>query len=155
MRSKDSSRKHLSRGSNRYGNKLNRLEKELFGACGIDCGKCPDYQAHVGNDDELKVKLAKDFSKQFDMDIKPEEVGCLGCHGPLHKPWSGLECFFRQCSEKKDIATCAFCDEFPCGELEIFYKDEDKKGVLRANILKQREVGFEKWQDLIGLEKRP
>jgi len=44
------------------------------------------WHSLINKDEKLKRKLAEEFSKQFDMDIKPEDVGCLGCHGSIHKP---------------------------------------------------------------------
>ena len=73
----------------------------------------------------------------------------FGLSRPLNKPWSGLGCFFRQCTEEKKIPTCAFCDDFPCEELERFYMNEDKEGKIKANILKQKELGLERWLDRV------
>ena len=67
--------------------KVKQSEKVLIGACGGYCGGCTDYLAYINNDEKLKRKLDEEFSKQFDMDIKPEDVGCLGCHCSIHKPW--------------------------------------------------------------------
>jgi hypothetical protein len=64
---------------------VKQSEKALIAACGGYCGGCTDYSAYINNDKKLKRKLAQEFSKQFNMDIKPEDVGCLGCHGSIHK----------------------------------------------------------------------
>jgi len=119
-------------------------EKALVGACGGYCGGCTDYLAYINNDEKLKRKLAEEFSKQFDMDIRPEDVGCLGCHGSIHKPWCA-SCSIRQCTGEKGILTCAFCDEFPCEKLEKYYEKDESGDKFRAHILRQKEIGFENW----------
>ena len=104
---------------------MKQSEKALITACGGYCGGCVDCLAYINNDEKLKRKLAE-FSKQFNMDIKPEDIGYLGCHGSIHKPWCA-SCSIRQCAEEKGILTCAFCDEFPCEKLEK-YCEKDKCG---------------------------
>ena len=100
--------------------------------------------AHINNDEKLKKKLAQRFSRQFNMDVKPEEIGCLGCHGQIRKPWCA-SCSIQQCTEKKGILTCAFCDEFPCEKLEKYYEKNEYGGESRAHILRQKEIGLERW----------
>ena len=94
---------------------------------------------YINNNENMKRKLAEEFSKQFNMDIKPENIGCLGCHGSIHKPWCA-SCYIRQWTEEKGLLTCAFCDEFPCEELQKYYEDK-----CRAHILRPKEIGLERW----------
>lgn len=118
---------------------MRQPEKALVGACGGYCGGCTDYLAYINNDEKLKRKLAEEFSEQFSMNIKPEDVGCLSCHASIHKPWCA-SCSIRQCTEERGILTCAFCDEFPCEKLQKYYEDK-----CRAHILRQKEIGLENW----------
>lgn len=122
---------------------MKQSEKALIKACGGHCGGCLDYLAYIKNDEELKKQLAEEFSKELGMDIKPKDVGCLGCHGTIHKPWCA-SCSIQRCTEEKGILTCAFCDQFPCEELEKYYK-ERKESEGRAHLRRQREIGLEKW----------
>jgi hypothetical protein len=123
---------------------VKQSEKSLIAACDGYCGGCSDYLAYINNDEKLKEKLAAEFSKQFNMDIKPEDIGCLGCHGSIRKPWCA-SCFIRQCTEEKGILTCAFCDDFPCKKLEKHYEKIKYGDKSRAHMLRQREIGLEKW----------
>ncbi|MCW3993659.1 MAG: DUF3795 domain-containing protein [Candidatus Bathyarchaeota archaeon] len=123
---------------------MRQSEKALVAVCGGYFGGCVDYLAYINDDEKLKRTLAEEFSKQFDMDIKPEDIGCLGCHGSIHKPWCA-SCSIRQCTEKKGILTCAFCDEFPCEKLEKYYEKDKCGDKFRAHILRQKEIGLEKW----------
>jgi len=59
--------------------------------------------------------------------------------------------------EEKGILTCAFCGVFLCEKLEKFYDEENKRygnetrygDESRAQILRQREIGLEKWLEEI------
>lgn len=129
---------------------MGQADKALIKACGGYCGNCPDYLAYINNDEVLKKQLAEQFSEELDMDIKPEAVGCLGCHGTIHKPWCA-SCYILQCTEEKGVLTCAFCDEFLCEKSERYYQ-EQKESEGRAHILRQREVGLENWLEEIKKE---
>jgi len=122
---------------------MRQSEKALTKACGGYCSSCLDYLAYINNDKELKNKLAKQFSKELGMNIKPEDVGCLGCHGTIHKPWCA-SCSLQRCTEEKGILTCSFCDEFPCEKLETYLQEHRESGG-RAHLLRQREIGLQKW----------
>ncbi len=122
---------------------MRQSEKALTKACGGYCATCLDYLAYINNDEELKNKLAKQFSKELGMNIKPEDVGCLGCHGTIHKPWCA-SCSPQRCTEEKGILTCSFCDEFPCEKLETYLQEHRESGG-RTHLLRQREIGLEKW----------
>lgn len=130
---------------------MEQSEKALVASCGGYCGRCPfHYLAHIENKE--KRKKAEELSKQFNMDIEPDEIRCLGCHGSIQSSWCAT-CSIRQCTEKRKILTCAFCDEFPCQKLETFYHEENTKygenvrygDESKRHILRQREIGLKKW----------
>jgi len=113
---------------------VKQSEKALVAACGGYCGGCPDYLAYVNNDEKLKKKLAEEISKELSMNVKPEDIGCLGCHGPIHRPWCA-SCSIQQCTEEKGILTCAFCDEFPCEKLENIMRRTKKANLERTYLV--------------------
>lgn len=134
---------------------MKQSEKALVASCGGYCGGCPFYYlAYVSNDE--KLRKVRELSKQFSMDIKPDDIGCLGCHGSIRSRWCA-SCSIRQCTEEKGILTCAFCGVFLCEKLEKFYDEENKRygnktgygDESRAQILRQREIGLEKWLEEI------
>jgi len=55
--------------------------------CGLDCASCEAYIATKRNDNELRAKVAKKWSKNFKHpNLKPEDINCLGClssKGPM------------------------------------------------------------------------
>jgi hypothetical protein len=122
---------------------VKQSEKALVATCGGYCGGCPFcYLAYINNDE--KLKKVRELSKQFSMDIKPDDIGCLGCHGSIRSRWCA-SCSIRQCTEEKGILTCAFCDEFPCEKLKEYYEEDKCGDKSRAHMLMQKEIGLEKW----------
>jgi hypothetical protein len=138
---------------------VKQSEKALVASCGGYCGECPFYYLAYVNNDE-KLKKIEELSKQFNMEIKPDNIGCMGCHGSIRSSWCA-SCSIQQCTEEKGILTCAFCDEVPCEKLEKFYDEENKRygdenrygDESRAHILRQREIGLEKWLEEIRLSE--
>ena len=73
---------------------ISESKKTLIAACGCGyCGNCDDYLSYINNDKELKAKVASHIKKQLNIDIKPEQVGCLGCWGEIH---TGLEEWLKE-----------------------------------------------------------
>ena len=51
---------------------------KIVGYCGIDCSKCNAYIATITNDNELKEKTARLWSKLNNAKILPENINCNG-----------------------------------------------------------------------------
>lgn len=129
---------------------LSESEKKLIAPCGLYCGCCDDYIAHVNNDEELKKKVAAAINKQLDMDILPGQVGCEGCRGKLHTKWSAnLNCEVRRCAEQKGVLSCVLCDDFACEKLRSHFAGDINK---KTNLHRIREIGLEAW--LCGIKKK-
>ena len=80
--------------------------------CGLDCKKCKAYIATVNNDDALREKIAKEWSKLSNVDITPEMINCEGCRlDGLKTPFCDRFCLIRQCALSKNFETCGDCRE--------------------------------------------
>ena len=113
--------------------------KEMFGYCGLDCGKCDAYQATVRNDDELRKKTAELWSELNGYPIRPEDINCLGCKGEGVKTYfcSSL-CEVRKCAVEKKIRSCGFCEQMnDCNKLKAF---TDNNPDLLNNLKKSMEA---------------
>ena len=91
------------------------MTKRQLAYCGLDCANCPALVALANDDKELKIKTAREWSKLYNADIKPEDIECTGCvsregvkFGHCHK------CEIRKCADVKGLETCAHCDKFAC-----------------------------------------
>ena len=86
--------------------------KQLIAYCGLDCEKCEARKATVLNDNEVRKKIAKDWSELNHVDITPEMINCLGCRveGPK-TPYCELFCPIRKCVREKGISFCGSCPD--------------------------------------------
>jgi len=98
------------------------MAEEMIGFCGITCTKCEAYLATQTNDEERAKKTAAMWSKQFQINVKLEDVWCDGCLVEGKKCAHCGECEFRACGQTKGVANCAHCDEYPCEPLAGFFK---------------------------------
>ena len=52
---------------------------KLIAFCGLECEKCDAYIATKNNDQALREKTAKLWSKLNNAQIQPEHINCEGC----------------------------------------------------------------------------
>ncbi len=115
--------------------------ERMVAFCGIVCSECPGYIATQKDDDEERRKVAEEWSKMFDVDIKPETVNCDGCLASTGKLIEFCRiCEIRKCGLEKKVENCAHCEEYACEELsKWFEKVPDAKKTLdeiRKNLQK-------------------
>lgn len=116
------------------------MSDEMLAYCGLDCAECKAYTAKQTDDDELRVKTAKEWSTP-DYPVSSEDINCDGCKsttGVLFR-WCG-SCGVRACASERGVETCAHCDEYGCDTLENFLKmsgEELRKKLngIRASLL--------------------
>ena len=53
--------------------------QEMVAYCGLVCTECPTYKATQRNDDEARAKIAEEWSKQFQDNVRIEDINCMGC----------------------------------------------------------------------------
>ena len=89
--------------------------------CGLDCAVCPALIAYKTDDPALREKTAGEWSKQFNIEIKPEDINCVGClevEG-VHVGHCG-QCEIRKCGLARDVKSCALCADYPCETIRNF-----------------------------------
>jgi len=52
---------------------------KMIAFCGLTCTECLAFIATRKDDDKERQKVAKVWSKEFNSDIKPEDINCDGC----------------------------------------------------------------------------
>jgi len=98
------------------------MAKKYIAMCGLDCASCEAFIATKNNDNKLREKTAKEWTKRYASGrnrppVKPEEINCEGC---LSKGTVYLYCHsceVRNCGLKKKIKNCKECDEYRCEKL--------------------------------------
>jgi len=94
----------------------------MIAACGLLCHECPAFLARQNGDKALQEKTAREWSRMYEADLKPEEIRCTGCQTEGSELFSHcLECSYRSCAHSKGYTTCAECPDYPCEELQSFF----------------------------------
>jgi hypothetical protein len=112
---------------------------ETIGYCGLNCQTCQIYLATREKDEEkkyqMRAEIAQQIKEHYGQEYKPEDVSdCDGCKTEGGRLFSGSNnCYMRKCASQKHIENCAYCEEYPCEELEkLFTIDKDARKRLDA-----------------------
>lgn len=119
-------------------------EKWLISVCGLNCAKCDIYLAGRGNE-KLRNEMIEWFKKERNKTIKPEQVKCDGCRGPLDAHWSS-DCKMMLCAKNRGLQYCFQCEDFPCAHVNEFGSDgisHHKRTV--ENSKRMKEIGIDAW----------
>jgi hypothetical protein len=119
-------------------------EKWIISACGLNCAKCEIYQAHHGKK-KLLNEIIEWFGRERNETIKPEQIRCEGCRGPLDHHWSP-DCRMMLCTSERGLEHCFQCEDFPCQKVNEFSSDDiphHRRTVENAKRMK--EIGLEAW----------
>lgn len=108
--------------------------KNLIATCGLDCETCDARIATLTNDNALREKTARAWSKLNGVPITAEMIHCEGCRvDGVKTPFCNSLCPIRQCALKKGFATCGGCPEMEsCNTWGNIYKsDPETKAWLK------------------------
>ena len=112
----------------------------MIAYCGIICTKCPVYRATQADDDKAREEVAKLWSKQYGIDIKPEDASCDGCLQVNGRLFSHCRvCGIRVCGIKKKVGTCADCADYSCEQLKLFHSLAPHAGRMLEKLRFQRK----------------
>jgi hypothetical protein len=96
---------------------------EMTSICGLWCNECGAFIATRNDDDEKRAEVARLWSEQYNHDIEPADINCLGCTSDSERLFSYCEvCQIRKCAKKKQVKNCAYCDDYPCDKLGDFFR---------------------------------
>jgi hypothetical protein len=94
---------------------------KMIAFCGITCTACPAFLATQKDDDSERKKVADLWSKQFNAEIKPEDINCDGCLSESGQLFGHCEvCETRKCGQEKRVTNCAHCADYACEKLNNF-----------------------------------
>ncbi len=109
--------------------------EKVVSYCGIICGECPAYIATKEDDDTKRRDLAEQWSKQFDFEMKPEDINCDGCMSDSERKLGYCStCEIRNCGMEKGLENCAYCNEYTCEKLDKFHEHNPKLREILDNI---------------------
>jgi hypothetical protein len=95
---------------------------KMIAYCGLICSECPAFIATKAGDSEKIASTAAEWSKQFGVNITPENVWCDGCLVGGRKCGHCGECEIRSCAAGKKAVNCGVCAEYEsCGKIRNFF----------------------------------
>ena len=97
--------------------------EEMISVCGLLCSECDAFIATKNDDDEKRAEVAEQWSTQYNVDVKPEDINCDGCISDSERLFSHCGvCEIRKCGREKAIQNCAHCYEYACEKLDKFFQ---------------------------------
>lgn len=105
------------------------MKPKIIAYCGLNCEECEAYKATINNDDELREKVAKEWSILNKIEITKEMINCEGCHNNGKKtPFCENLCPIRKCAINKNVSTCGECQNLrSCEELKKIIDNNEKE----------------------------
>jgi len=114
--------------------------KQMTAPCGLDCFNCYIYSDY--EDKELQALVLKEAGYSLEIAI------CKGCRNENGKiPNLPMECNVYPCAEKKGVAFCCDCSDFPCDYLHP-YADRASQlphNTKVFNLCLIKKLGLESW----------
>lgn len=94
---------------------------EYIAYCGLDCGTCEAHIATINDDNDLRIKVAREWSELNKVEITPDMINCAGCRiEGVKTPFCESLCPIRQCALKREVNTCGSCVDMDiCDKLSM------------------------------------
>ena len=95
---------------------------DMIAYCGLECHQCGAFLATRDDDDVKRQEVAELWSREFNSDIQPRDINCLGCRSEGEILFNHCNvCEIRKCGRERGLSNCAYCEEYPCKKLEEFF----------------------------------
>ena len=107
--------------------------------CGLDCKKCEARKATIENSNELREKVAKEWSKLNNVTITADMINCEGCRlDGVKTPFCDKLCPIRQCAKRHNYSTCGDCEKLDNCEIVsmIIKNNKEAYNNLKGNYEK-------------------
>lgn len=102
--------------------------KDLIAYCGLDCETCEARIATINNDEELRIKVAKEWTELNQVEITPQMINCEGCRvDGVKTPFCNSLCPIRKCAISKKLNTCGNCGELlSCKSIQMIISNNEQ-----------------------------
>ena len=114
------------------------IDTSLAAICGAYCGACPVYLAW-GNQERPRLEaLARSLGTTTD------RLMCTGCRTPAAFCFGG-DCEIKVCAEKRGVAFCPDCADYPCDRIRRFEAAAPYRATMRRDASKLHAGGVTAW----------
>jgi hypothetical protein len=97
--------------------------EKIVSICGLLCSDCGAFIATINDDGEKRREVAELWSKEYNANIKAEDINCESCLSDSENVFSHPKvCEIRKCGKEKAVVNCAHCSEYACELLGKFFK---------------------------------
>ncbi len=110
------------------------MTNEMIAYCGLDCHSCPIYLAtrehNKEKQKEKREEILQLINEHYGLEFKLEDItDCDGCMTETGRLFSTCkDCPIKKCARKKELESCAYCEDYVCKTLEEFFaKEPDAK----------------------------
>jgi len=99
----------------------------MLAYCGLVCQTCPIFLATRTEDREeqarMRSEIARLLNEHYGMKYEIEDItDCDGCPREGGRLFSASQnCSIRECARQKGFENCAYCSEYVCERLEVFF----------------------------------
>jgi len=115
--------------------------EKIIAFCGMNCAECPVYIATQKGDEKERKKVAEKWAKEFNSEIKPEDINCDGCLSESGRVFGYCKvCEIRNCGLKRGVENCAFCDDYPCEKLNKLFNTVPAARLTLEKLREQRHA---------------
>lgn len=101
---------------------MSEEQKKMIAYCGLVCTDCDAYLATKANDEKKVAEIVKTWSKEYNTEVKSDDVWCDGCLVGGKKCAHCAKCDIRACAIKEDVENCAHCVDYPCKIVTRFFE---------------------------------
>jgi hypothetical protein len=99
------------------------MTDRMIAFCGIICSECPAFLATQKDDDNERKLVADKWSKEYNSNIKMEDINCEGCIATTPRIFNYCKvCPIRKCGMERKIKNCAYCEDYSCEKLSQFHE---------------------------------
>jgi hypothetical protein len=93
---------------------------DIIARCGYKCNLCLIYRENLKKDEKNGQRFRDALEKYYGDKLTLEQCYCDGCMTPdIENPIRiDKNCKVRPCVIAREIVSCAYCDQYPCQEVE-------------------------------------
>jgi len=115
---------------------------QMTSPCGLDCFNCPMYLAN--EDREVRKNISVGLNLPYE---KAKCEGCRNAQGTIAFLGSTAPCDVYKCTNRKGLAFCYECSDFPCDHLHPYADQASVRqhNTKLFNLCLIKKMGLETW----------